>query len=542
VNPASPPVERYRVAIIGAGFSGLGLAIRLRQRGTTDFVVLERGHTVGGTWRDNTYPGATCDVPSNLYSFSFAPNASWSRSFSAQDEIQTYLEHCAARFDVLPYLRRGHEVVRAAWNDAQQCWDVDTVAGPLQASVLVSARGPLSEPCLPVLPGLGDFKGTIFHSARWDHDHVLSGERVAVVGTGASAVQFVPRIQPAAAQMHVFQRTPPWVLPRRDRALSALEHALFRRLPATQLAARAAIYWGREAYVLGFVGDPARRKARAGVAVEMARRHLQRQVPDPELRARLTPSYELGCKRVLISSDYYPALCQPNVELVTDQIDRVTPTGIRTVDGRARPVDTIIFGTGFDVTGIGAAAHTIGRHGRTLAQAWERRVAAYKGMAVPDFPNLFLMVGPNTGLGHSSMVFVIESQIAYLLGALDAMARTGATSVDVRPAALASWEDEIVNRSADSVWTQGGCRSWYLDGAGRNVAIWPGSSWSYRRATRRFDLGAYAVTSGRHGSQARARSGPVAPPARVEPVSAAETPSLPLAAPTASLAEQAGRP
>lgn len=485
---------RYRVAIVGAGFAGLGLAIRLRQRGTTDFVVLERGATVGGTWRDNTYPGAACDVPSNLYSFSFAPNPSWTRSFSAQDEIQAYLEECAARFGVLSHIRFGHEVIRATWNESGACWDVDTVEGRFQATVLVPARGALSEPRLPDLPGLGDFRGTIFHSARWDHGHDLTGERVAVVGTGASAVQFVPRIQPVVAALHVFQRTAPWVMPRSDRALSAAEHALFRRVPAVQMAVRAAIYWGREAYVLGFVGDPHRRRARARVAVDMARRHLEHQVPDPELRARLTPSYELGCKRVLISSDYYPALRHPNVELVTDRIARVTGTGIVTEDGRERPVDTLIFGTGFDVTGIGAAAHTVGRHGRTLAEAWEAHVAAYKGMTVPGFPNLFLMVGPNTGLGHSSMVFVIESQIAYVLGALDAMARAGASTLDVRPQALAGWCDEIALRSRKSVWTQGGCRSWYLDGQGRNIAIWPGSSWSYRRATRRFDLDAYTVT------------------------------------------------
>lgn len=493
MNATAGAVARYRVAIVGAGFSGLGLAIRLRQRGTRDFVVLERGSTVGGTWRDNTYPGATCDVPSNLYSFSFAPNPRWSRSFSAQGEIQAYLEDCAARFEVLPHIRFGHEVLGASWNDHDACWDVDTVGARLQASVLVSARGALSEPSLPDVPGLTNFKGRIFHSARWDHDHDLSDQRVAVIGTGASAVQFVPRIQPAVARLHVFQRTPPWIVPRRDRALTRAEQAVFGRFPGVQRAARAAIYWGREAYVLGFVGQPARRRARARIAVEMARRHLERQVPDPQLRARLTPSYELGCKRVLVSSDYYPALCRPNVELVTDPIARVTEGGIATVDGRQRPVDTLVLGTGFDVTGIGAAAHTVGRRGRSLGEAWEPRVAAFKGMAVPGFPNFFLMVGPNTGLGHSSMVFVIESQIAYVLGALDAAARAGASSLEVRAAALGRWNEEIARRSAGSVWTDGGCRSWYLDDRGRNIAIWPGSSWAYRRATRRFDLEAYDV-------------------------------------------------
>lgn len=493
MSERSTDLGRVRVAVIGAGFSGLGLAIRLRQRGTTDFVVLERGSSVGGTWRDNTYPGAACDVPSNLYSFSFAPNPTWTRSFSEQSEIQRYLEDCAARFGVLPSIRFGHEVTRATWDGRDACWHVDTVRGRLRASVLVAARGALSEPSLPSLPGLEGFRGSIFHSARWDHDHILGGERVAVVGTGASAVQFIPRIQKDVEQLHVFQRTPPWIVPRRDRALSQLEHALYRRVPAVQLAARAAVYWGREAYVLGFVGEPRRREARARVAVGLARRHLDHQVPDPALRARLTPSYELGCKRVLVSSDYYPALCQPNVELVTEAIESVTETGIRTADGRERTVDTLILGTGFDVAGIGAAELTVGRDGRTLAEAWGSRVAAYKGMTVPGFPNFFLMVGPNTGLGHSSMVFVIESQIAYVLGALDTLAGSGAATVEVRPDALDGWCSQIAERSRASVWTQGGCRSWYLDGRGRNIAIWPGSSWRYRRATRRFDAAAYTL-------------------------------------------------
>lgn len=488
-----PEATPWRVAIVGAGFAGLGLAIRLRQRGTSDFVIFERGAEVGGTWRDNTYPGAACDVPSNLYSFSFAPNPSWTRSFSPQAEIHEYLRECAVRFGVLPHIRFGHEVTGATWDDEGSCWQVDTVQGRHRATVLVSARGPLSEPSLPDVPGLTDFAGTLFHSARWDHAHDLTGERVAVIGTGASAVQFVPRIQPAVQQLHVFQRTAPWVVPRRDRRLGRVEQEVFRRVPAAQLAVRAAVYWGREAYVLAFVGDARRRRARAKVATDAARRLLERQVQDPLLRQKLTPGYEIGCKRIVISSDYYPALTRPNVEVVTDPIAEVRPRAIVTSDGTERRVDTIILGTGFDVSGRAAGTHTVGRDGQTLASAWATRLQAYKGTTVAGFPNLFLMVGPNTGLGHSSIVFVIESQIAYVLDALDTMARRGFSSLEVSAKAQAAWNERIAVRSRRTVWTEGGCRSYYLDAQGRNVALWPGSSWSYRAAVRRFDAGAYVT-------------------------------------------------
>ena len=494
---AAGQVARHRVAIVGAGFAGIGLAVRLRQRGTDDFVVLERADDVGGTWRDNTYPGAACDVPSNLYSFSFCPNPTWTRSFSPQREIHDYLRSCALRFGVMPHIRFRHEVTRATWDDAAQCWDIETTGGRVRASVLVSARGPLSEPAIPDIPGLSSFAGTLFHSARWDHEHDLRGEKVAVIGTGASAIQFVPAIQPAVGTLTLYQRTAPWIIPRRDRALSRVEHALFRRVPAAQLAARAAIYWAREAYVLGFVGRPERRRRRARVATVAARRLLERQVRDPQLREKLTPRYELGCKRILIANDYYPALTRPNVEVVTARIAEVRPHSIVTSDGQERPVDTIVLGTGFDVTGHAAAEHTVGRDGRTLAEAWASRLAAYKGTTVAGFPNLFLMVGPNSGLGHSSIVFIIESQIRYILSALDRMERDGAGSVEVTAGAQESWTAEIERRSAATVWAAGGCRSYYLDDKGRNVAIWPGSSWAFRRATRRFDAAAYALRAAR---------------------------------------------
>ena len=483
----------HRVVIIGAGFSGIGLAIRLLQRGTRDFVVLERGDDVGGTWRDNVYPGAACDVPSNLYSYSFAPNPSWSRSFSPQREIQEYLRDCAARIGVLPHVRLRHEVTGAAWDDERKCWWVETTGGRFGATVLVSARGPLSEPRLPDVPGLDEFEGAIFHSARWDQDHDLRGERVAVIGTGASAIQFVPEVQPVVGHLTVFQRSAPWVMPRRDRELTRAEHRVFRAFPPAQLAVRAAIYWAREVFVLGFVGEPARRRARAGVATRAAKRLLARQVKDERLRAKLTPSYELGCKRILLSNDYYRALGQDNVEVVTEPIARVSARGVATADGREHEVDTILLGTGFDVTAHAAATSTIGRDGVTLAERWQPRISAYKGMTVNGFPNLFLMVGPNSGLGHSSIVFIIESQLNYILGALDTMASEGLGVIEVTGDAQARWTAEIDTRSAETVWTGGGCASYYVDPAGRNIALWPGTSWGYRKRTRRFDVDAYRV-------------------------------------------------
>ncbi|HEX3947023.1 MAG TPA: NAD(P)/FAD-dependent oxidoreductase, partial [Acidimicrobiales bacterium] len=487
----------HEVAIIGSGFAGIGMAVGLLRAGHRDLMLFERSDEVGGTWRDNTYPGAACDVPSNLYSFSFAPNPGWSRSFSPQAEIQEYLRGCVDRFGVRRYIRFGHEVTGARWDETARHWVLDvgragSGSDRVTARVLVSARGPLSEPKLPAVAGLDRFEGTVFHSARWDHDHQLAGERVAVVGTGASAVQLVPRIQPEVEQLTIFQRTPPWILPRRDRAVTELEHRLFRHLPAAQQAARAAVYWGREGYVLGFVGG--RRRRIAGRLPEaIARQHLARQVADPALRAALTPDYEIGCKRILISSDYYPALGQPNVEVVTDAVAEVRERSVVTAGGIERAVDAIVLATGFDVNASEAAARTRGVGGRLLAEAWSDRPAAYKSTTVPGFPNLFLMVGPNAGLGHTSIVFIIESQVAYVLGALDLMRRRGLASLDVRPEARDRWTRQLDVGSRQTVWTEGGCDSYYLDRQGRNVAIWPGSSWSFRQALRRFDPEAYRL-------------------------------------------------
>jgi cation diffusion facilitator CzcD-associated flavoprotein CzcO len=489
-EPPTPEPDRtdFRVAIVGTGFSGLGMAIRLKQEGIDDFVVFERAGEVGGTWRDNTYPGVACDVPSHLYSFSFAPNPGWSRTFSPGREIQDYLRRCAARFDVTPHVRFEHEVTAAAWDEGSQRWRIETSGGTFTAQVLVAGPGPLSEPSIPRIPGLDSFQGPAFHTARWDHDEDLRGKRVAVIGTGASTIQVVPEIQPLVAKLHLFQRTAPWIMPHPDRALSTHEHKLYRRLPAAQLAMRAAIYWARETFVLPFI-----HRRLAPLPERMARRHLESQVRDPELRRKLTPDYTIGCKRILISNDYYPALSKPNVELETDGIREVRQHSIVTADGRELEVDAIVLGTGFRVTDMPAAGYIRGRSGESLADAWKGSMQAYLGTSIAGFPNLFMLVGPNTGLGHNSIVFMIESQLAYVLDALRTMDARGLASVDVRPDVQEAYNVELQEGLSDTVWSRGGCASWYLDDTGRNTTLWPRGTWSFRTRTRRFDPAAYTL-------------------------------------------------
>jgi cation diffusion facilitator CzcD-associated flavoprotein CzcO len=478
----------FRVAIIGAGFGGLGMAARLRRQGVEDLVVFERAGDVGGTWRDNTYPGCACDVQSHLYSFSFAPNPDWSHSFSRQPEIWDYLRRCARDFGVLPHIRFRHEVVEAAWDEAARRWRIETSGGRYTAGALVLASGALSEPSLPALPGLDSFKGNTFHSARWDHHHDLSSRRVAVVGTGASAIQFVPEIQPAVTKLDIYQRTPPWIMPRRDRALGPVVRGLYRRLPAAQRAVRGAIYLFRELFLLGF-----RHLWLARLIEGVARRHLERSVPDPALRARLTPDYRIGCKRILISNDYLPTLTRPNVEVVTDGIAEVRAHSIVDRSGVERPADAIIFGTGFRVTAPTLARRVRGRGGRTLSEVWAGSPQAHAGTTVAGFPSLFILMGPNTGLGHNSVVYMIEAQIEHALAALGYMWRRGAASVEPRPEAQAAFVNDVQRRMEGTVWVAGGCASWYLDPTGRNSTLWPDFSWRFRCRVARLNPDDYLL-------------------------------------------------
>ena len=501
--PCRPLPASADVVVVGSGFAGIATAVSLLDRGRSDVVVLERGDDVGGTWRDNTYPGCACDVPSHMYSFSFAPNPDWSHAFSPQPEIQAYLQRVARERGVLPLVHLRTELLGARWDDEAQQWHVATSRGELTCRVLVLGTGGLSDPSVPSLPGLERFAGTTFHSAEWDHDHDLTGERVAVVGTGASAVQFVPHVQRLAGRLVVFQRTAPWVMPRRNRRISDREQALYRRLPAVQKLTRAGIYAGRESWIVAFAKQPAVMR----VAEWIARRHIARQVPDPELRAALTPTYRLGCKRVLLSNDYYPALMQPNVEVVTDRIVEVTaravvaeaPDGTRT----EHRVDTIIFGTGFRVTDPPVAHRVVGRDGRTLSEHWgERGMAALRGSAIAGFPNLFFLVGPNTGLGHNSIVYMIESQVGYVMDALDQLRAHGATSIEPRQQAQDAYNARVQQALAGTVWNAGGCSSWYLDAHGRNTTLWPTFTWTFRRAVRRVDLAEYVLRT-RSGDRER---------------------------------------
>ena len=478
-----------RIAIVGAGFSGLGLAIRLRAAGIDDFVLLERAGDVGGTWQANTYPGCQCDVPSHLYSFSFAPNPGWSRTYSCQPEIWAYLRDLADRHGLRPHIRFGHELTGAAWQPEQRRWRVETTRGAWTAQLLVDATGPLSHPRLPAIDGLESFTGTMFHSAAWDHDHDLAGERVAVLGTGASAIQFVPRIAERVAQLHVFQRTAPWVLPHTDRPITRFERRLYGALPLAQKAVRGAVYVGREAVLLGFLDKDARVMA---LLERVAAAHLRRQVRAPELRARLTPSFRIGCKRILVSNDWYPALTRSNVEVVSDAIRAIRGNAIVLADGSQREVDTIILGTGFHVTDPPTAQLLRGSDARPLSARARAGLQAYLGTTIPGLPNFFKLIGPNTGLGHSSMVYMIESQLRYVLDALRVMDEQRIEAFDVRPAAAAAYNAQIQAKLPGTVWASG-CASWYVDAWGRNTTIWPDFTFRFRHRTRRFDPRAYVV-------------------------------------------------
>jgi cation diffusion facilitator CzcD-associated flavoprotein CzcO len=476
------------VAIIGSGFSGLGMAIRLKQEGREDFVVLERGDEVGGTWHYNTYPGCACDVPSHLYSFSFAPNPDWTQTYSPQPEIGAYLRRCADEFGVRPHVQLNTTVESAEWHEDGGRWLIETDHGRVSARVVVAGMGPLAEPKIPDIPGLDSFEGTSFHSARWDHDHDLSGERVASIGTGASAIQLVPSIQPAVEQLHVFQRTPPWIFPHRNRPVTRAERRLYRALPAAQRLVRGGVYAMRELAVLGFVKRPALMR----LVERVAKRHMRNQISDPALLEKVTPDYTIGCKRILPSNKWYPALGKPNVELVTDGIAEVREHSIVTADGTEREVDTIIFSTGFHVADMPVGKQIRGRDGQLLDEAWEGSPRAHLGSTVPGFPNLFLLLGPNTGLGHSSMVYMIESQIAYVLDALRTMERAGARAVEVRADAVAEFNEAIEEQLDGTVWNTG-CASWYLDDTGRNATLWPDWTWRFRQRTAKFDAANYRL-------------------------------------------------
>jgi len=480
LQAVTPAPRTVGLIIIGGGFAGIGMAIRLRQRGLHDFVILERANDLGGTWRDNQYPGCACDVQSSLYSFSFAPNPDWSRVFAPQSEIWSYLRRCVETHRLAGHFSFNEEVTHAAWSEDRQQWDVTSTSATWRAPVIVSASGALSDPVLPLVPGIESFAGRAFHSAHWDHTHDVRGSRVAVIGTGASAIQFVPHIQPVVQQLHLVQRTPPWIMPRNDHAIPAWRRTLNRRVPAIQRLERALLYAQREAMFLPF-----RHPAVARIAERLARKHLHDQVSDPALRAVLTPDYRIGCKRVLLSDDFYPAITQPNVEVLGGSLAAVHPHAIELADGTRRDVDTIIFGTGFRPTDPPIATRVFGRHGRSLADVWTGSPRAYLGTTEAGFPNLFMLLGPNTGLGHSSVLLMIEAQLEHVLGVLDRLSTLGASAAEPTAAAQDRHVRWIDARLASTVWNRGGCASWYLDRTGRNSTLWPERVGRFRRMVSR---------------------------------------------------------
>ncbi|MEV0234539.1 NAD(P)/FAD-dependent oxidoreductase [Nonomuraea sp. NPDC050786] len=477
------------LAIIGSGFAGIGMAIKLKEAGFHDFVILEKAAELGGTWRDNTYPGCACDVPSHMYSYSYELNPDWSRMFAPQEEIWEYMRSCADKYGVTPHIRYGKRVVALEYDDARRDWTVTTDDGEMfRTNAVVSAIGALHIPKFPEISGRESFAGPAVHSAEWDHSIDLAGKRVAVIGTGASAVQFVPQIAPVAGRLTVFQRTPPWLHPKPDFAFSPGVRRLLRA-PGLARAMRGAIYWALESRALGFAVDPRLMKAHE----KLARRHLEAQVPDPALRRRLTPDYLIGCKRILISSDYYPALTRENVELVTDEITEIRPHSIVDAAGAEHEVDVIVYGTGFKVVEAIQDQHIVGRGGLKLQDAWQDGIETYYGITTAGFPNLFFLLGPNTGLGHNSVVFMIESQVRYVIDCLRLLSRTRARAVEVRPEVQRAFGRRLRERLDPLVWNAGGCTSWYLDEHGVNRTIWPGFTFEYWARTRRVKPEAYEL-------------------------------------------------
>ncbi len=481
------PLPFPTVAIIGSGFSGLCMAIRLRKAGIDSFTIFEKDSRVGGTWRDNTYPGVACDVPSHLYSYSFEPKTDWSRVFPPQPEILSYIEHCVDKYGLRPHIRFNCEVESARFDEGRGLWNIKTRDGRESAAhVLVSACGQLNHPAFPKIAGLSEFKGTQFHSARWNHAHDLTGQSVAVIGTGASAIQFVPPVAQKAKTLYLFQRTPPYILPKPDHEFTKTERFLFDHFPPARIAYRDLIYWSFETRhsILkqgSFLQDYVK---------SQALRYLGHVVRDPALRKALTPDYPIGCKRILISSNYYQALCRPNVRLITDPIERALPAGVRTRDGSEYPVDTIIYGTGFESTHFLSPMKIAGRGGKDLNEAWRDGAEAYLGLAVSGFPNLFMLYGPNTNLGHNSILFMFECQTHYVMKCLERMRKNRLASLEPRAERMRDYNERLQERHEHLVWNAG-CSSWYKDETGKNTNNWPGYTVEYWMRTRRPDFGAF---------------------------------------------------
>lgn len=517
----------HEVLIIGTGFAGLGMAIQLKKAGFDSFTLLEKERDVGGTWLVNNYPGCACDVQSHMYSFSFEPNPDWSREFATQPEILAYLRRCADKYALRPRVQFNTQAISASYDEEACVWHVriadaeqvgafmaardikpgdalpvSDAAFPatrvVTARVVVSGMGGLSTPAYPNLKGLKSFQGKTFHSQRWDHDYDLQGKRVAVIGTGASAIQFVPEIQAKVGRLDLYQRTPPWIFPKPDRQITAKERWWFRNVPVTRLARRLKLYTLLESRAIAFVVNPKLTKQ----AEKFALSYLRRRISDPVLREKVTPKYAMGCKRVLMSKNWYPAISQPNVDVITTGIREVRESSVVDQDGVEREVDAIIFGTGFRISELVPRGVIQGRNGVDLIDSWTHGPEAYKGTTVAGFPNMFLLVGPNTGLGHNSIVYMIEAQVSYVMDALKHMRDKGLREIEVRRVAQDKFNEELQKKSKATVWETGGCSSYYLHPeTGKNIAVWPDFTFRFRWATRRFDVANYHLS--KHGYKAR---------------------------------------
>jgi cation diffusion facilitator CzcD-associated flavoprotein CzcO len=506
-EPTSDPTQEKapvhtRALIIGTGFSGLGMGIALQRQGV-DFLILEKAADVGGTWRDNCYPGCACDIPSHLYSFSFEPKPDWKHLFSFQDEIWDYLKGVTEKYGLRRYIVFNSLVDRAYWDDSEYRWHVFTADGQeYVAQFLISGAGALHIPSVPDIEGRDEFLGAAFHSADWDHSVEISGKRVAVIGTGASAIQIVPEIVDDVSELQLYQRTPPWVVPRTNEDLPAGLRRALVNVPGLRLGLRTAIYWGQEAVAYGMIKRPGALK----VVEALAKWNIRRNVKDRGLRRKLTPSYRIGCKRILNSSTYYQAVANPKTELVTDPITRITREGIVTADGTERDVDVIVYATGFHVTDSYTYVQIKGRHGEDLVDRWNREgLGAHRGIAIADVPNLFFLLGPNTGLGHNSVVFMIESQIRYVAQAISAVDKAGVQALAPTRSAQDRFNDDLQEKLSHSVWNTGGCSSWYLDAQGKNRVLWGGYTWQYWLATRKLQRSEYRFF-GKPGDEPLARS------------------------------------
>ncbi|MCB9659555.1 MAG: NAD(P)/FAD-dependent oxidoreductase [Sandaracinaceae bacterium] len=486
-SPTRGATTRTETLIIGAGFGGLGTAIQLKRAGLDDFVILERADDVGGTWRDNQYPGAACDVPSNLYSFSFAPNPDWSRTYSGSAEILAYVKRLVADHGLMPKVRLKQRVTSMRFRESEGEWEVRTDAGDtFFARSVVAAAGALVDPGYPAIEGLERFAGHRIHSARWDHGYDFAGKRVAVIGTGASAVQIIPELVKRAEHVKVFQRTPGWVLPRANYRVPERVKALFRRRPSAQQAVRDALFWGHESMALSIIWT----SPLTHVTERVARQHLQRQVKDPWLRRQLTPNYRIGCKRVLLSNDYYPALQRPNCKLVTWPIVSLSERGVRTAEGIEHQVDCVVFATGFEVRHTSTAFPVMGLDGRVLGDEWRAGAQAYKSMNVSGYPNLHFILGPNSGPGHNSALVYMESQIAYAVQGVRALRDGGLRWLDVRPEVQRRYNEHLQERLAKTNWNSG-CKSWYLTEDGFNATMYPGFATQYANELRTLHLADY---------------------------------------------------